>query len=141
MDVRDRLNEYLKASKARPFAWGKHDCLTFTNEAWQRMYGYGWADDWIGNYMDGKRVIRRSELRTKLWKMHGVNTLEEAIDTRWRRVDGVPPLGALVTTKKARKWITGVAMGVCSGTKAAFLDKAGVIYLPLDDIDSAWVTT
>jgi hypothetical protein len=30
-------------------------------------------------------------------------------------------------------------MGICTGSKGAFLDKVGVIYLPLDDIDGAWV--
>ena len=139
MGPRQRLSAYLKAVRATPFAWGSHDCLTFTNDAWQSMYGHGWADEWIGNYMQGDKVIGRSELRKELWRLHGANTLEDAIDTRWKRVDGVPPLGALVTTKKARKWITGVAMGVCAGSKCAFLDKVGVIYLPMDDIESAWV--
>ena len=139
MGPRERLNAYLKDVKGKPFVWGHNDCLTFTNDAWRSMYGHGWADEWIGNYMQGDKVIGRSELRKELWRLHGANTLEDAIDTRWQRVDGVPPLGALVTTKKARKWITGVAMGVCVGTKAAFLDKVGVIYLPLDDIDGAWV--
>ena len=139
MGPRERLNAYLKDVKGKPFVWGHNDCLTFTNDAWRSMYGHGWADEWIGNYMQGDKVIGRSELRKELWRLHGANTLEDAIDTRWKRVDGVPPLGALVTTKKARKWITGVAMGVCAGSKCAFLDKVGVIYLPMDDIESAWV--
>lgn len=139
MGPRESLNAYLRSVKDKPFTWGLHDCLTFTNDAWQNMYGHGWADEWIGSYMQGNKLITKSELRKELWRLHGADTLEGAIDTRWVRVDGVPPLGALVTTKKARKWITGVAMGVCTGTKAAFLDKVGVIYLPLDDIDQAWV--
>ena len=139
MGPRESLSAYLRDVSGPPFAWGRHDCLTFTNDAWRSMYGHGWADEWIGNYMQGDNVIGRSELRKKLWRLHGANTLEQAIDTRWQRVGHVPPLGALVTTKKARKWITGVAMGVCTGSKCAFLDKVGVIYLPMDDIESAWV--
>ena len=65
--------------------------------------------------------------------------LSRAVDSRLQRVHSVPPLGSLVTTKKARKWVTGVAMGICTGSKVAFLDKEGVIYLPLDDINGAWV--
>lgn len=139
MGPRESLNAYLKAVKGQSFVWGSHDCLTFTNDAWRSMYGHGWADEWVGNYMKSGKVIKRSDLRKELFRLHGARTLEDAIDTRWRRIDYVPPLGALVTTKKARKWITGVAMGVCTGTKAAFLDKEGVIYLPLDDIDQAWI--
>lgn len=139
MGPRERLNAYFKSVRGKGFVWGSHDCLTFTNDAWRRMYGHGWADEWIGNYMPDGTVIRRSELRKELWRLHGANTLEDAIDTRWKRVIGVPPLGALVTTKKARKWITGVAMGISTGTKAAFLDEVGVIHLPLDEIDQAWI--
>lgn len=139
MGPRERLNDYLKANKSEKFVFGQHDCLTFTNNAWRAMYGHGWADDWVDKYITDGAIIRKSELRKELFRMHGKDTFEAAIDTRWKRVDGVPPLGALVTTKKARKWITGVAMGVCTGSKAAFLDKVGMIYLPLDDIDAAWV--
>ena len=31
MGPRERLNEYLKRVKGKPFAWGSHDCLTFTS--------------------------------------------------------------------------------------------------------------
>jgi hypothetical protein len=135
MGPRERLSAYLKAVSATSFAWGSHDCLTFTNDAYKAMYGDGWADDWLGRYMDGNRVLRRKELKLEF----GYNDFSKAVDDKLKRIDHVPPLGALVTTKKARKWITGVAMGVCAGSKCAFLDKVGVIYLPMDDIESAWV--
>jgi len=101
------------------------------------MYGEGWADDWLGRYMDGSKVLGRNELKREF----GYSNFYKAVDDRLQRVDHVPPLGALVTTTKARKWVTGVAMGICTGSKCAFLDKVGVIYLPLDDIDQAWVRT
>lgn len=135
MGPRERLNQYLRSVKNCPFEWGQHDCLTFTNDAFAAMYGAGWADDWLGRYMDGNRVLRANELRLEF----KYSDFYMAVDARLDRVHHVPPLGALVTTKKARKWVTGVAMGICTGTKAAFLDKVGVIYLPLDDIDAAWV--
>jgi hypothetical protein len=135
MGPRERLSAYLKAVSATPFAWGSHDCLTFTNDAYKAMYGDGWADDWLGRYMDGSRVLRRKELKLEF----GYSDFSKAVDDKLKRIDHVPPLGALVTTTKARKWVTGVAMGICAGGKCAFLDKVGVIYLPMDDIDSAWV--
>jgi len=67
------------------------------------------------------------------------NSFEKAVDERLQRVDHIPPLGALVTTKQAEKWIIGVAMGICTGTKTVFLSKQGVIYLPLDYIHQSWV--
>ncbi len=137
MSPRDQLNAYLVSVSGKPFSWGSHDCLTFTNDAFRKMYGSGWADDWLGRYMNGGKVLGRSELKREF--KH--SNFYRAVDDRLQRVDHVPPLGALVTTTKARKWVTGVAMGICTGTKCAFLDKVGVIYLPLDDIDAAWVRT
>tara|TARA_R110000764_G_scaffold222_5_gene1021 strand:+ start:2003 stop:2314 length:312 start_codon:yes stop_codon:yes gene_type:complete len=99
------------------------------------MHGIGWADDWLGRYMDGGRILRKNELKLEFRHQNFFS----AVDDRLHRVDCVPPMGALVTTDKARRWVTGVAMGVCVGTKAAFLDKTGVIYLPIDDINGAWV--
>lgn len=130
----ERLTAYIDDCESRSFVWGKHDCLTFTNGAYRAMYGAGWADDWLGRYMVDGRPMRRDELR----KEFGWSTLEAAIDNRMDRVK-FPPRGALVTTKHAQRWVTGVAMGICTGTRGVFLSKEGVIYLPLDLIDNAWI--
>jgi hypothetical protein len=135
MGPRERLNAYIKTVRGDEFVWGQHDCLTFTNDAFKAMYGAGWADDWLGRYMDGTRILGRNELKTEF----GFGEFSKAVDTKLMQINHVPPLGALVTTKKARRWVTGVAMGICTGSKVAFLDKVGVIYLPIDDIDQAWI--
>jgi len=132
--MREALNDYLSASMNRAFAWGKHDCLTFTNDAWRAMYGAGWADDWIGRYMKDGRPMRKDELKREF----GFSSFYPAVDERLTPIDHVPPLGALVTTKHSRRWVTGVAMGICTGTRAAFLDKDGIIFLSINDIDRAW---
>jgi hypothetical protein len=129
------LNDYIRACAARPFEWGVHDCLTFTNGAHRVLYGKGWADDWIGEYMIDGRPMRRDELRRKF----GFNSVQAAIDLRLTRVQGIPPKGALVTSDHVRRWVTGVALGICVGTRAAFLDKAGVVYLPIDETRERWV--
>jgi len=139
MGPRESLNAYIAEIRHRPFEWGKHDCLTFTNEAWHRMYGHGWADEWIGKYMQGDKIIGRRELTDELNRLYGSFTLEGAIATRWRRVEGVPPLGALVATNKARRWHTGVAMGISTGRRGVFLSDEGVVYMPLTDIKDAWL--
>jgi len=103
------------------------------------MYGHGWADEWIGKYMEGDKVIGKRELREELNRLYGSFTLEGAIATRWKAVQGVPPLGALVTTSKSRRWHTGVAMGISTGRRGVFLSDEGVVYMPLRDIKDAWV--
>lgn len=135
MGQRDSLNSYLKEVSDKPFEWGVHDCLTFTNDAFHAMYEEGWADDWLGRYMINGRAMRKTEL-IREFKM---TDFTKAVDQKLTRINHVPPLGALVTTKQVQRWITGVAMGICTGTKAVFLSKQGLIYLPLDAIEQAWV--
>lgn len=135
MGTRESLNAYLAQVRDVPFEWGSHDCLTFTNNAFHEMYGKGWADDWLGRYMVDGRPMRRYELK----KEFGFSNFINAVDTKLERVDHVPPLGALVLTRQAQRWIIGGAMGICTGTKCVFLSKQGVLYLPLDAIEQAWI--
>ena len=135
MGQREQLNAYLKRVRHTPFKWGVHDCLTFTNNAFHVMYGEGWADDWLGRYMVDGKTLRRRELILEF----GYSDVSKAIDDRLKRIDYVPPLGALITTKQAQRWITGVAFGISAGSKGVFLSKEGVLYLPLDAIDQAWI--
>ena len=135
MGQREQLNDYLRSIKDIPFEWGVHDCLTFTNDAFHAMYGEGWADDWLGRYMIDGRPMRRNELIKEFMRRDFLS----AVDDKLHRIDHVPPLGALVVTKQAQRWVTGFAMGICTGTKAVFLSKDGVLYLPLDAIETAWI--
>lgn len=129
------LNAYLKSIKDKPFKWGEHDCLTFSNTAWHVMYGHGWADDWLGRYMDGQRVKRRDEIKAE----YGRSNFIDAVDERLTRYNGIPPRGALIYTKSARRWVTGGALGISVGSHGAFLSETSVLYLPIDVTDKAWV--
>lgn len=135
MGQREKLNEYLKEVRHKPFAWGSNDCLTFTNNAYRAMFGKGWADDWLDRYMVDGRPMKRYELK----KEFGFSNFINAVDSKLERVNHVPPLGGLVLTRQAQRWIIGGAMGICTGTKAVFLSKQGVLYLPLDAIEQAWI--
>jgi len=135
MGPRESLNAYLKQTRGITFQWGLHDCLTFTNNAFHAMYGKGWADDWLGRYMVDGRPMKRYELK----KEFGFSNFINAVDSKLERVNHVPPLGGLVLTRQAQRWIIGGAMGICTGTKAVFLSKQGVLYLPLDAIEQAWI--
>ena len=134
MGPQERLTSYIRAVAEVPFKWGEHDCLTFTNDAYRAMHGAGWADDWLGRYMIDGVPMRRQQLKAEF----GWSNIDAAIDDGMQRV-AFPPRGALVTTKHAQRWITGVALGVCVGTRGVFLGKAGVIYMPLEYIEKAWI--
>lgn len=139
MGPQERLNDYLAEVSTVPFEWGVHDCLTFTNGAWHRMYGHGWADDWLGRYFIkhdyGIRLLRKDQLRSEF----GFFSFEEAIDLRLSRVGHVPPRCSLVASKGLDRFGVGYALGVCCGASCAFLSRTGVVYKPVDQIEKAWV--
>jgi hypothetical protein len=131
----DNLNEYIKKVRDVPFQWHVNDCFTFTNNAFHAMYGEGWADDWVGKYTKNGLYLKRDELR----KAFGAQTLEQAIDEKLQRYDGIPPRGALVSTDKTRRWVIGQALGIAVGAKAIFLGETGVVSVYIEDIKNAWV--
>lgn len=135
MGPRERVNEYIRSIRGKPFEWGVHDCLTFSNTAFKLYHGFGYAEDWIGQYMNGADPMLPSRMRAKF----GACSFDDAINRRLYPIEYTPPRGALVATKKAERWLIGYALGISMGTKAAFLSRAGVFYSPLEDVDKAWL--
>ena len=131
----DALNNYIHQVKSNGFQWHTNDCVMFTNNAFKAMYGVGWADDWIGAYTKDGLYMKANELR----KAFAANTLTEAIDKKLKRIDYVPPRGALITTKAAQNWVIDEALGIAVGSKGVFLGKKSVISVPIEDINNAWV--
>ncbi len=135
MGPEKQLTAYLKEVANRPFEWGVHDCLTFTNTAWHRMHGHGWGDDLLERYMRDDKPLGRDAMREE----YGVNALEDLLDARLAKVGHIPPAGALIATRQARRWVTGVALGICTGRRGAFVGAEGLVFMPLADIENGWV--
>lgn len=135
MGPEKRLNSYIRQVRSEPFRWGVHDCLTFSNTAFKHYHGFGYADDWLGEYMVGDDPMLPSKMRAKF----GAQTFDEAIERKLTPISHIPPRGALVATKRIERWLIGYALGICVGTKAAFLSRSGVVYSALDEIDKAWM--
>ena len=131
------LYKYLDKEKNTVFHYHVKDCFMFTNDAWKAMYGHGWADDWDRRYIKSTGLYMKVK---ELKEEFGFDTIEEAVDSKLTRVNGVPPRGALVATdKNIAATIIGKAFGICIGNKAAFLSKSGVVYIPVREITEAWV--
>lgn len=129
------LDDYLERCKEYSFEWGVHDCLTFSNRAFHVMYGEGWCDDWLGRYLKNKEPIKNDQLKEEF----GFETLEEGVSSKLKKIDYVPPRGALVTAKMSRRFLLGQAFGICTGTRAVFIGGKGLVYFPIDRISNAWV--
>ena len=106
MGPQKRLNDYLRSVRTIPFKWGEHDCLTFSNSAFKLYHGFGYADDWIGQYMNGSDPMLPSRLRREF----GFDSFDEAMAGKLVEVDHVPPRGALVATKMVERWLIGYAL-------------------------------
>lgn len=131
----EALNLFIKAQRNSGFQWHTNDCFIFTNGAFRVMYGVGYADDWVGKYTSNGLYLKRDELR----KVFKFRTIEEALDAKLKRINYVPPRGALVTTKATRRWVLGEALGICVGSSAVFLGSKGLISLPVEQISNSWV--
>ena len=132
----DALNAYIIEVRDRGFQWHSFDCFMFTNTAYQRMFGTGWADSWIGKYIDSNGLYMKRQALRDTFK---AKTLEQAIDRQLKRVRYVPPRGALVTTKHTRQWVIGEALGIGIGSSAVFVGEKSLIQLPIEYISNAWV--
>jgi hypothetical protein len=135
MGPQDFLTRYIKEQRGKKFALGKHDCLTFTNGAWAAMRGKGYADEVIGKYagLSPKAAARL------MMDHFGSSDLIAALDANLKRVTGFPPKGALVVMKADRQYFTGYAFGVALGVRAVFVGAEDVVYVPISQIEGAWV--
>ena len=70
-------------------------------------------------------------------KEFGFYSLEPALDVRLERLKR-PQRFSLVTTDKAQRWVTGVALGLCIGTQNLFLGKSNIYRLGEIDVKDAW---
>lgn len=131
------LNAFLREVASRPFRWGVWDCMIFTNDAFKRMYGEGWADGLLNRYMNGVRPMTWPQIQQE----YGFDKVEEILRDRLEKSYDVPPRGALVTSsdKFLDAGSLGFGFGISVGSSAAFLSDTGVVYYPIEYIDSAWV--
>ena len=136
MGTKERLNIYIENLVDRPFEWGVNDCFTFTNGAFRAMYGKGYADEWMGIYMQSNKVYPKGP--RSLRDDAGYNSIEEGLADKLVKINA-PTFGCLVTTRKKQRWITGVALGISIGSRAIFLGQEGLITLNIEDVESAWV--
>lgn len=128
------LNDFLRDNKNSGFQWHTNDCLIFTNKAWEVMYGFKWAEDWMGRYTDKGLYLRENDLR----RVFGYDTLEEAVADKLDRSE-YPVRGSLVMTDHLLFAYLPKAFGISIGTKAVFLGKSKLQYLPLKYVTDAWV--
>ena len=133
------LNQFIRENRERPFKWGEWDCLIFTNEAWRVMYGFGWADDWLGRYYKQEKHNLQTLTPTQLKLEYGFSSLGEGVGSKLKRINTFPPVGALVAKKKVSNFSVGYGFGIAMGTNAALLGRKGIEFLPIETVNMKWI--
>ena len=128
------LNDYIRQVRFKPFKWFERDCFIFTNEAFRKMYGRGYADDWAERYVKSGRYLRKKELIAEF----GYSNIHDALSDKLIPISSFPPKGALVTTKGNNNWIISEALGIAFGSSALFLGKDRLESLPIEKITKAY---
>ncbi|TCO68505.1 DUF6950 family protein [Rhodovulum euryhalinum] len=126
-----RLAAAVEAARARPFAWGEHDCATWAFGVRRELTGGpDLAAAWRGRYRTAPgaaRVLRRL----------GWSSMAEA----GRALLG-PPRATVRQAGRGDLVLDGegAAFGVCLGARAAFLAPEGLSFRPLGSCSLAWRT-
>lgn len=125
-----KLLDVVEAARPRAFAWGQHDCVTFTAECVTAITGTDPLAD-LPPWSSATGAMRTIE---------AVGGLEAALTERFG--DPIAPAfaqrGDLGLLEADRSPITGVTLAVCVGEWWVAPAQRGLARLPLDAINAAW---
>lgn len=120
------LDRYIDDARDRAFAWGSHDCVTFTAGWFKQMTGRDVHARFRGQYDTEAGAL-------KIMAANGVRSIESA--GRFLFGDPAPSLnhtgrGDIVTAADA--------LGICIGNAAVMLGPQGLTMLRRDQFTTAW---
>jgi hypothetical protein len=130
-DWEERLAAYIEPLRRRPFAWGTHDCCTFTLSAVEAMTGQDPMPEFRGRYRSLSGSIRA--LR-KIGAGDLVATLTQKL--------GEPIVPSLA--QRGDVVMAGGSIGICFGPFALMVgqeaEREGLIRIPqpFDSWEWAW---
>jgi hypothetical protein len=123
------LAEAIESVRARPFAWGRHDCATWAFDLRRDLTG---GDDvaalWRGRYHTARGAAR--VMRRLGW---------ESLEAAGRTLLG-DPLPSAQLAHRGDLVLAGShpGFGVCLGARAAGIAPGGLTFVPLAACALAW---
>lgn len=126
------LAEYINERSSKPFEWGKQDCITFANNAYHLIKGYGFADEFIGGYTTAKGA---AVAHAKFLKKTGYKDIIEGFDDRMERLKtNCPPRGAIIAKPQDDTFMP-FSFGIMANQYCAFVGEQSLVFLnPTDDM-------
>lgn len=120
------LDTHVEAARRTPFAWGRHDCLSFVCDWHRLMTGRDVFASWRGAY-DNETGARRLIVEAGLDGMAAVGGFlfgaARAAPRHARRGDIV---------------LAGKSFGLMTGRAGAFAGETGLVFLPALQFEQAW---
>ena len=133
-DWPSRLELYIAAARARPFQWGVNDCCLFACKAIEAMTGVNPGGWFLGRYRSA--IAARHALR-----QFAGGGLVEAVErlARGHAKAEVPPLSAQRGDLCLAGSLDGLdGLGICLGSRAAFMTPRGLVFVPMARVKRAW---
>lgn len=131
------LMRYIESKLHEPFDWGKHDCLTFISGAIEVQTGENPLKKEILKYKDAKSGISAYNRYRKAGKSY-----KTTLDSVLSRFEGViPPRGSIVAHGgiEGLGEVFGAALGVMISNRAAYVGESGLVFLPFEKTQKAWL--
>lgn len=120
------LDGYVQQARILPFAWGTHDCVTFTTSWHRLMTGRDVFEPFRGKYASEDEAFEVMHTR-------GVRTMDEAGDYLF---------GAsrerLEFTQRGDIVLAQGALGLCLGARVAMLTVEGMGFLYFSKVEMSW---
>ena len=121
------LAQFIEARREQPFAWGSNDCCTFGADWVETCTGVDYALAWRGRYSSGLGAVR------VLDEAGGVEALVDALGLQ-RVAPQLAGRGDIVAQETGR----GMTLGICLGVSTAFVAKTGLVFGPIENVETAW---
>lgn len=120
------LDEYVRAAKAKQFAWGSHDCLTFATDWHRAITGLDAFAPWRGAY-DSETGARRLIVEA------GAQSMADAGQILFGA-----PNAVLRMAKRGDIVLVRKSFGIVTGRVGAFVGEDGLVLLPAIEFEQAW---
>ena len=129
-----RLDQYIAAARARPFDWGVNDCCLFACGAVAAMTGVDPGSWFRGRY----RSAFAARLALRQFAGGGLAEAIERLAARHGKPE-IAPLRASRGDLCLMGTLDGInGLGVCLGSRAAFMAPRGLVFAPMARVARAW---
>ncbi len=134
------LSEYIDECRDRPFAWGKHDCLTFVAKAVKAQMVDGVLDDLTGGYDCPTSALYRLRKRGRELGYNASATIIDALSDRLKRLQTIYPFRGSIVAKRSEgaEMVMGWMLGVSLRRHCAFVGPQGLIFIEREPDDIYW---